>query len=177
MQTHSNPAAFPSALRAKRALVVKPEDEEFANPLPVVSTLALSTIFTRHESHATLEVSSLWILDNLTDIIPSSICHQIQEKCLKCGETGLSYQDLQLRGVDEGATTFYEVSTSPHICSQSGMTIRQRGGSRSEGSACVTPALSVEGQSQTNISKAVTDILSVLFLQCIHCGDKTKLNN
>ena len=53
VQTHSNPAAFPSALRAKRALVVKPEDEEFANPLPVVSTPRSLALLTsqRNELH------------------------------------------------------------------------------------------------------------------------------
>lgn len=38
VQTHSNPAAFPSALRAKRALVVKAEDEPMENPNPIVSS-------------------------------------------------------------------------------------------------------------------------------------------
>ncbi|KAL7416048.1 hypothetical protein BDY24DRAFT_253309 [Mrakia frigida] len=66
VQTHSNPAAFPSALRAKRALVVKAEDQEQENPNPI-----------------------------------------IQEECQKCHKIGLSYKDLQLRSVDEGSTTFY----------------------------------------------------------------------
>ncbi|CDZ97446.1 dna-directed rna polymerase i kda polypeptide [Phaffia rhodozyma] len=66
VKTHSNPAAFPSALKAKRALVVKAEDAEQETSLPVV-----------------------------------------EEKCLKCGHIGLSYQDLQLRSADEGSTTFY----------------------------------------------------------------------
>jgi DNA-directed RNA polymerase I subunit RPA12 len=35
VQTYSNPAAFPSALRQKRALVVKAEDEEQEQALPV----------------------------------------------------------------------------------------------------------------------------------------------
>lgn len=35
VQTYSNPSAFPSALRQKRALVVKADDEEQEQALPV----------------------------------------------------------------------------------------------------------------------------------------------
>lgn len=129
VQTHSNPAAFPSALRAKRALVVKAEDQEQENPNPIVR-LRLPPFFPAPFRCSLTLFRCLFIVvvsyrskrsaRSVTRCVPFKSKQQQSGKAKTSSspffvpslrfQIGLSYKDLQLRSVDEGSTTFYTVS-------------------------------------------------------------------